>query len=62
MFYTRYFFIDNNKFVFKLLNVNRFHFWNDTIGICQFKRKNMIDWYTNTYGFTPKDEMFYLCK
>ncbi|XP_060850116.1 uncharacterized protein LOC132929073 [Rhopalosiphum padi] len=39
-----------------------FHFWNDTIGICQFKRKNMIDWYTNKYGFTPKDEMFYLLK
>ncbi|XP_026805606.1 uncharacterized protein LOC113548758 isoform X2 [Rhopalosiphum maidis] len=44
----------------KLCRCAEFHFWNDTIGICEFKRsKNMIDWYPDKYNSTPKDDFLY---
>jgi len=27
-----------------LINVNRFHFWNETVGICQLKHEHLIEW------------------
>jgi len=40
------------------MNVNRFHFWNETVGICQYKHEHLTEWLvknqTNTTDFISK--------
>lgn len=56
--FTPSIFIDYNKFVFKLFNINRFHLWNDTIGICEFKQERLTNWIENN----KTDDIVYISK
>lgn len=51
--------IDYNIYIFKILiNVHRFHFWNETVGICQYKHEHLAKWLdgnrTNNNNFISK--------